>query len=237
LQDDSSASEKIDQFNRQLEKYRLEASSTEGNISSMIRIEVSVADGILRAVKEKLITKVIIGWNGKLSASNFILGSLLEKLIEKANSMMMIVKIDKPLEYYKSIKMFIPPDMEYEPGFEDCLNTFRHFSMQLKKEIEYFGEQNTLNFMKKELKKFSRINSKFKFQEYSKWNSFYKYSRDLQDNELLIFMNARTGSFVHHSYLGNIPRILTRFYKSKSFVLVYPEIKVHVEDTLSSRLG
>ncbi len=196
-----------------------------------------MADGILRAVKEKLITKIIIGWNGKLSASNYILGSLLEKLIEKANSMMMIVKIDKSLEYYRSIKMFIPPDMEYEPGFEDCLDTFKHFSSQLKKEIEFFCEENTLMFIKKELKKFSRDNQKLKFHEYTKWNSFYQYSKELQGNELLIFMNARPRSFAYHSYLDNIPKILTRFYKTRSFVLVYPGNKIQIEDSLSSRLG
>ena len=237
LRDDGSTSTKIDLFNSQLEKYRLEASSTEENISSMIRIEISVADGILRAVKEKSITKIIIGWNGKLSASNYILGSLLEKLIEKANTMMMIVKIDKPLEYYRSIKMFIPPDMEYEPGFEDCLNTFKHFSDQLKKEMELYCEENTRAFMKTELRKYSRDNQKLKYKKYSKWNSFYHFSKDLQENELLVFMNARPRSFAYHSYLENIPKTLTRFFKDRSFVLVYPENKVQVEDTLSTRLG
>jgi len=237
LQDDGNTSAKIEQFNRQLEMYRLEASSTEDNISSMIRIEVSVADGILRAVKEKSITKIIIGWNGKLSASNYILGSLLEKLIEKANTMMMIVKIDKALESYRSIKMFIPPDMEYESGFEDCVNTFKRFSSQLKKEIEFFCEENTRDLMTMEFKKFSLGKQKFKFNNYTKWNYIYQYSKILQENELMIFMNARPGSFAHHSYLDHIPRILTRFYKNRSFVLVYPENKVQIEDTLSSRLG
>ncbi len=237
LQDDDLTSIKIIQFNRQLEKFQLEASSTEESISPMVRVDVSVVDGILRAVREKVITKIIIGWNGKLSASNYILGSLLKKLIEKANAMMMIVKINKPLEIYKSIKMFIPPALEYEPGFDGCLETFLNFLSRLRIETEFYCEENTRQLLTKELKKYSRNIQKAKFTEYSDWNHFYRYSEGLNENDLLIFVNARPRSFSHPPYLEHIPGMLTRFFKDHSFVLVYPENLVQIEDTLSSSLG
>jgi Kef-type K+ transport system membrane component KefB len=237
LQDDVNTSRKIMKFNKQLEKYQEEASSTEENISPMVRVEISVVDGILRAVKEKIITKIIIGWNGKLSASNYILGSLLDKLIEKVDSMIMIVKIDKQLENYRSLKIFIPPDLEYEPGFNDCINTFLNFSSRLKKEIEFFCEGNTRNYLDNGLKLRNRDIQKFRIHEYASWDAFQTYSKNLHENELLIFVNARPRSFSSHSNLENIPRILTRFFKNRSFILVYPEIKLLAEESLSSSLG
>ena len=234
LQDDSSTSRRIVEFNSQLEKYQEEASSTEERVNPMVRIEVSVVDGILRAVKELIITNIIIGWNGKISASNYILGTLLEKLIEKADTMIMIIKLDKPLENYSSIKLFIPPDIEYDSGFGACLSTFLNFSRRLKREIVFYCEENTGKYLKSEFKKHLTENQIF--INYSDWNDFYKYSSELKEDELLIFINARP-SFSYQSYLENIPSVLTRYYKNQSFVLAYPESSVQVEESLSTRLG
>jgi Kef-type K+ transport system membrane component KefB len=237
LHDDESASQKILQFNRNLEKYQIEASSTEESISPMVRIEVSAVDGILRAIKEKMITKIVIGWNVKVSASNLILGSLLEKLIEKAAKMIMIINIDKPLETFKSIKIFIPPDVQHEPGFNECINTFITFSGRLKKDTIFYCEGPTQSYIENQIKKQVFETQGYRLIDFSDWSNFNNYSRSLQLNELLIFINSRPKSFSYHPYLDNIPRILSRYYKDHCFVLVYPEDQLQDEDTLSSRLG
>jgi Kef-type K+ transport system membrane component KefB len=237
LQDDGSASRKILEFNRNLEKYQIEASSTEESMSPMVRIEVSTVDGILRAIKEKMITKIVIGWNVKLSASKLILGSILEKLIEKASKMLMIINIDQALETFKSIKIFIPPDAQDEPGFDDCVSTFIAFSGRLKKETIFYCEASTQNYLEKQFKKQIFEAQGFKIKEYSDWNNFGNYYKELQISELLIFINSRPKSFSYQDNLDNIPRILSRSFKEHNFVLVYPEDKMQVDDSLSSRLG
>jgi Kef-type K+ transport system membrane component KefB len=237
LHDDENASQKIMQFNRNLEKYHIEASSTEESINSMVRIEVSAVDGIIRAIKEKMITKIVIGWNVKVSASNLILGSLLEKLIEKANKMLLIVNIDKPLMSFKSIKIFIPPDVQNELGFDDCISSFLTFSGRLKKETIFYCETPVKNYLEAQLKSQGFDAQAFKIKEFSDWSNFNNYSKTLQLDEILVFINSRPRSFSYHSYLDNIPKILSRFYKEHSFVLVYPENQLHLDDSLSSRLG
>jgi Kef-type K+ transport system membrane component KefB len=237
LHDDATASQKILQFNRNLEKYHIEASSTEESISPMVRIEVSAVDGIIRAVKEKMITKIVIGWNVKVSASNLILGSLLEKLIEKANKMLIIINIDKPLETFKSIKIFIPPDVQNEPGFDDCISTFLTFSGRLKKETIFFCETPVQNYLETQLTKQVFDAQGYRIIEYTEWSNFNNYAKSLALDELLIFINLRPKSFSYLSYLDNIPRILSRFYNDHCFVLVYPEDQLQPDDSLSSRLG
>jgi hypothetical protein len=237
LQDDSSTPRRIIQFNRSLEKYQIEASSTEDHVSPMVRIEVSAVDGILRAVKEKMITKIIIGWNVKLSASNLILGSLLEKLIEKADKMLMINHIGKPLESFKAIKIFIPPDVQHEVGFDDCVTTFIDFSGRLKKETTFFCEASTQYYLETQIKKQIFDNQTYRIIEYTDWINFNNYAQHLLLDELLIIFSTRPKSFSSQSYFDNIPRTLSRYFKDHSFVLVYPEDQVLVDDTLSSRLG
>jgi Kef-type K+ transport system membrane component KefB len=237
LQDDGTASQKIIQFNRNLEKYQIEASSTEESMSPMVRIEVSAVDGILRAIKEKMITKVVIGWNVKVSASNLILGSILEKLIEKANKMLIIINIEKPLEVFKSVKIFVPPDVQNEPGFDDCLRTFITFTDRLKKETVFFCERETQLYLETRFRKQFFEAQTYKIIEFNEWSNFNNYSKGLQMNELLIFINSRPKAFSYQAYLDNIPKILSKFYSDHCFVLVYPEDKLQVDDTLSSRLG
>ncbi len=237
LQDDGTAPQKIIQFNRNLEKYQIEASSTEEVVSPMVRIEISAVDGILRAIKEKMITKIIIGWNVKVTASNLILGSLLEKLIEKADKMLIIVNIDKPLETFRSIKIFIAPEVHNEPGFDDCINTLVSFSGRLKKETAFYCEAQTENYLESQIKKQLFDNQGYRIIDFNDWSNFNDYSKTLQTDELLIFLNSRPKSFSYNASLDNIPRVLSRFYKEHSFVLVYPEDPAQMVDSLSSRLG
>jgi len=237
LHDDENASQKIIQFNRNLEKYHIEAASTEEAISPMVRIDVSAVDGILRAIKEKLITTIVIGWNVRVSASNLILGSLLEKLIEKTHKLLIIVNIDKPLESFKSINVFIPPDVQIETGFDDCMNSFLTFSGRLKKDSIFHCGLETRIYLESRLKKQIVETAGYKFSDYTDWSKFYKYSRILQKNELLVFINSRPKTFSYQSNLDNAPRILSRFFKDHSFVLVYPEVQSNSDDSLSSRLG
>lgn len=237
IHDDSAAPEKIVEFNRSLEKFHVEAASTEESISPMVRIEVSAADGILRAIKEKMITKVIIGWNVKLSASNLILGSLLEKLIEKAGKMLIIVNTEKPLESFKTIRIFIPPGAQEEHGFNEVISTFLVFSGRLKKNTIFMCGENMKKYLENRFKKLAQEALKFTVSEYTEWNRFYTYSGILQSDELLVFVSPRPKTFSYQSNLDNVPRVLSRYFKDHSFVLVYPENKLHVDDTLSSRLG
>lgn len=237
LQDDGTAPRKIMQFNRSLEKYQIEASSTEETISPMVRIEVSAVDGILRAIKEKMITKIIIGWNVKVTASNLILGSLLEKLIEKANKMLIIINMDRPLESFKSIKIFIPPDVQNEPGFDDCVTTFMIFSGRLKKETSFYCESSTHAYLEAQIKNLVFEAQGYRIVDFTDWSNFGTYAKTIQTDELLIIFNSRPKSFSYQAYLDNIPRILSRSFNDHSFVLVYPEDQVQLDDTLSSRLG
>ncbi len=237
LQDDESAPKKIIQFNKSLEKYQIEASSTEETISPMIRIEVSAVDGILRAIKEKMITKIIIGWNIKVSTSNLLLGSLLEKLIEKADKMLMIINIDKPLENFKSVFIVVPPNVHHEPGFDDCISTFTAFSGRLKKESVFICENTTQAYLESRFKKLVSEKQGYSYKSYNDWNRFNNFSKTLQKNELLIFINSRPKSFSYQASNDNIPKILGRHFKNHNFVLVYPEDKRQLDDTLSSRLG
>jgi len=237
LQDDGSVSGKIVQFNRSLEKYQIEASSTEDTISPMVRIEVSAVDGILRAIKEKMITKIIIGWNVKVSASNLILGSLLEKLIEKANKMLMIINIDLPLESFKAVKIYIPPDLQEEPGFSDCIAAFLTFSSRLKKETIFYCETQTIQFLESKIKNLLFETQGNRISEFNDWTGFSNYSKSIQTDVLLVVFSSRPKSFSYQASLDNLPRILSRFYKDHNFVLVYPEDQAQPDDSLSIRLG
>lgn len=237
LQDDGTVSSRILQFNRNLEKYQVEASSTEESVSPMVRVEVSTVDGILRAVKEKLITKIIIGWNVKVSASNLIMGSILEKLIEKAGKMLLIVNIDKPLESFRSISIFIPPDVENEPGFDECISTILTFSSRLKKSTVFYCGATARRYLETQMVRQVFDAQGYRIREFNEWNNFGNYYRNLQIDELIFYINTRPKSYTYPSYAESIPRILSRYFKEHSFVLVYPEEPEILDDSLSSRLG
>ena len=117
IEDDADTKEKILRSKRGLELAAEHISSADTSVQVLTRVDVNIASGISRAIKELGITEVVMGWHEKITTSDRIFGSLLHNIIHGNEQMLWISKIIKPVNTFNKIAVLMPPNAEFESGF------------------------------------------------------------------------------------------------------------------------
>lgn len=222
VKDDEEAKDKIIISNKMLEKAIKVASATDNSVRVLSRIDLNIAGGILRAIKELLITDVIIGWNGKLTARDRIFGSVLDSLLKKSEQMIFVSKIVQPLNTFKRIIVTIPQNAEYEIGFFRWIASIKSLANQMGGKVIFFAAENSIPKIKAQITN-SKPTIAADYKIFDEWEDFLILSRELKKDDLLIIISARKGTISYNKHLDNIPKQLSRYFEKSSFLFIYPE--------------
>jgi hypothetical protein len=198
-------------------------------------VDLNVPNGISRAVKELMINKIVLGWNGKITTTNFFFGSIIENLIGSTEQMVMVVKISNPLNTTSRIIVSIPENAEREAGFFTWLNMIKIMAYRTSASLLFSGYENShseiRNFLETE-----DSNIKIEYQTSHSAHPIIDQSRiaNIQDFYVVIAARRRTLSYEH--YFEHMPRDLARHFENKNFIIIYPEQRAVELQTLSSSL-
>jgi len=233
--DDEKASEQILINNKMFESAVLHAAATENTLQLVSRVDLNVVNGITRAIKELMVSKVIVGWNGKATTANFIFGSLLDKLIAKSEQMIFVVKIDKQLNTFRRLLVLVPTNAEWEIGYLSWLIVVQRISRNNGADIIFYGAPDTLKAIGSSMGTM-KIGTMVSLRDTDQDFDLDSIQSKALPEDLLIIINARhrTLSFSHN--LDNIPKQLSRNFQQNCFIIIYPEQKVVDSENLSSHL-
>ncbi|MHC1704531.1 MAG: cation:proton antiporter [Tenuifilaceae bacterium] len=212
-------------------------SSAEYKVETATRVDINIASGIIRACKELMISDIVMGWKGNFSPKQWIFGSLLENLLTETRLPIYVVGFKQPLNTFNQIKVIVPPFAEYEPGFVHWLKTLKNFSSQTKTKLNIKVEKNSYaNFIT--AISFSKLKIDYTIDLINSWEDFFSPDNELSNDDLLFFVSARQGSISYASKLDSIPRQISKRFKDKSFVIVYPsQVKLTSVDLRSFLTG
>jgi Kef-type K+ transport system membrane component KefB len=224
VKDGHKAQEQLLVNTKMLEKAKEQAAATEHTVQAVTRVDYNVASGILRAIKETMISDVIIGWNARLTTRERIFGSVLDQALANSDQMYLLSRLQAPLNTTDKIVVVVPKHAEIETGFYRWLDTVKALSRQTGAAIHLFGSKVTLERIKALL-----LNSKpaveAVFSPLEDLRDFLILSREVTPNDLLIVISARRRTLSHQSYLDKIPQILSRHFKEVNFIIIYPQQK------------
>lgn len=189
---------------------------------SATRVDINVANGINRAIKELMITHVVLGWNGKTSTLNFIFGTLLEGVLPRNNQMIAIAKLDQPIYGMKKILLVMPPNAQFETGFKDMLATVSNLSRQNSARVMVVANHDSVTATQGAL---ARLRNGFTAE--------YKVVEDMKDltviesqirhHDLSIFIAARPRTLSYCNYIAHLPRTLSRSFPESDFIILYQQ--------------
>src|SRR5699024_1766479 len=108
-------------------------------------IDINVASGILRAIKEMMITEVVLGWNAKITTRDRIFGTVLDSLLENTEQMILVCKIIQPLNTTARIVVIVPLNADLERGYLRWIRMVKTLSVQLGAKIVFRARRRTLN--------------------------------------------------------------------------------------------
>lgn len=222
VKDDDDAKEKIFLANKMMEKAIKHASLTETTVQIVSRIDLNIAEGIARAIRELLISEIIIGWHGKNTATEMIFGNVLDSLLDKTDQMILVSKIIHPLNTIKKILVLVPPNAELEKGFSRWIKSVIILSKQTGSDLYFYGGKDSLDRLKNVMAiTKSVVNANYCFFE--GWDDFLILSRNINKDDLFILISARRGTISYSLSLDNIPKALSKHFEEYSFLIIYPE--------------
>jgi Kef-type K+ transport system membrane component KefB len=225
VKDDDEAQERIIISNNMLEKAIKHAAATDIRVEITTRVDWNISSGILRAIKELLISDVILGWNARISTKDRIFGSILDVLLKKAEQTIYVSKIDVPLNTLNKIIIFVPENAEYENSFTTSLAKIKTLSKQVGANLSFYSFSSSLEKLK-QCHEQIKPSTQASFETFDTWEKFPELYKDLRDDDLVIVITAREGTISHHSALEQIPKILARYSENKNFIILYPEQKI-----------
>ncbi|WP_062048096.1 cation:proton antiporter [Bacillus sp. JCM 19034] len=206
------------------------AAGAEVPIHMLTRVDPNIATGIVRAIEDTRITNVVIGWNGKLSTPQKIFGGVLDQLLERTSQMVLVSKLEQPLNTTKRIVILIPSGFDHKIGFYEPIKVAKRMANQI-------GATIAVYVMKDEVQPYQKGFQKVKpdaqvtitkLESWHEWNE--EYLPKLKKDDIVIVFSARRGTIAWHPQLELLPRVLANA-TSKSFIMVYPT----EENKVSSR--
>ncbi|MBX0333694.1 cation:proton antiporter [Pontibacter sp. HSC-14F20] len=220
--DNEQANEEIYKKNKMLQEAIKHASATDHDVQLVSKIDINVASGILRAIKELMITEVVLGWNAKITTRDRIFGTILDNLLANTEQMILVCKIMQPLNTTNRLVVIVPANGELERGFLRWMRAVRLLSTQLGAKVVFMAGRRTNNKIKATVTS-SKPAIDATYMPRPTMPEFANNQTGIGKDDMVVVISARKGTVSYNGVLDNVPRVLSRNYKDNSFIIIYPE--------------
>lgn len=211
------------------------AAAAETELTLVSRVDLNVANGISRAVKELMINKIVLGWNGKITTSNFFFGSIIENLIGSTEQMVMVVKVINSLNTTNRIVVNIPDNAERETGFSTWFSMLKIMASRTSSNLVFTGFEKSLAEIRN-IAETDAVNLNIEYQVLDSIHPIVDQAQNISIQDMFVIIAARRRTLSYSHYIEHMPRDLARHYENKNFIIIYPEQRAVELQSLSSSL-
>lgn len=222
VQDDDEAREKVVQSNKMLERAIVHAAATDTKVQILSRVDLNIASGISRAIKELRITSVVLGWSEQANPVGRIFGTTLDNLLGSASQMILVCKIQHPLNLIKRILIVAPENAEAEQGFELWVKKVARLARQTGSRIVLYSFNKTGDAFKEVLKSIKHPGEVYVY-ELDFLYKFLTLAKEVKEDDLFIVVSARKETVSYNKDLDEMPGKLERYFHKRNFIILYPE--------------
>lgn len=221
VKDGEEAKEKVFNSIRMLEKAIVHASATDNQVQILTRVDLNIASGIIRAIKELMITEVVIGWSAKLRSTDRLFGTSLDNILHHTDQLTLVCKVKYPLNTIKRIIVLLPKNADREAGFQQWVNKIKVLSKQSGADVVFYGTPVCINKLGELMSK-TKPDITARFFEFIDWVNFLEVAKEAKEDDLLVIVSARRGTVSYQGNMENLPFQLAGSFKETSFIVLYP---------------
>jgi nucleotide-binding universal stress UspA family protein len=214
--------------NKAIENLAKLAYPNETRITPASRLDTNVANGIVRAVKEMMITVLILGWTGKSRTSEFFFGRKTDNILEATNQTVMIAKLNHLINLTDKIYIYVPENAEFEVGFRRWLYLVDQICKNAAASAVFYGNDESLKRIAAYAKKYKIIEDS-SFNPLGTVDAFYAVAKQIGEDDLLLIVSSRVKGISYSTELEVLVDTITEEFEKLNFVLLYPEISTTIE--------
>jgi Kef-type K+ transport system membrane component KefB len=229
VQDEADVKEKVLTINKQMESVIKHAANTETRVQLLTRVDLNMVNGVARAVKELVISDVIIEWDEKGGSTtdflfNRLFGTATNNILDSVWETVYVCRLNNPLNTTDKIVLVLTKNAEYEAGFSHWVKKLVKLARQVNARILVCSTPGTYTAFLKELRS-NRAHVDTTYKPFEEIEDFLVLSKEIKDDDLIVVVSARKGTLSWHSYMENIPSRLVKHYQNNNFIMIYPEQK------------
>jgi Kef-type K+ transport system membrane component KefB len=227
VEDDDEAKGKVLLTTRNMENVIKHAAETETKLQLLTRVDLNMTSGVSRAVKEMLISDVIIDQDEKSSGTtgylfNSLFGSATENMLDSVWETVYVCRLKQPVNTNKRIILVITKNAEYEIGFSYFIKKIALLAGQLGVRLIVYATEKTQSAFEKQIKKFRGV-ADIRYKIFSTDTETESLSKNISGNDLIIIASARKGTISYNSQIENMPARMMRQFPDNNFIILYPE--------------
>jgi len=199
----------------------IHAASAAVQVNPITRIDLNIARGIARAVEEERISNIIIGWNGEVSARRRIFGSVLDQLLDEVDEMVMVSKIEKPVNTFTRLVVAVPPFAALEIGFTGTIRSLKLMAEQMGVDMIVVSTDERDPYVRKAIKKV-KPDIDVEYRTINLWSEIPTWlENNNSENDLFVLVSSREGNLSWRPGLDRLPRVISQKYPTLSFITTY----------------
>ncbi len=221
ISDDSEDGKTQSVARKMMEKAVAHAGETEQSIIPITRYDMNISNGIIYTLKEQKITDLLIGLHHDASQHNF-LGPVAERILRQTDETVFIYKSIQPFNTLKRVIVVVTIRAELEPGFPHWFGKISTIARETGLSIEFYASRETIVELKDQ-QKLQQVQGKISYQEFSQWEDFLVFTREVRKNDLLVIVSSRRGHISYQQQLERLPYYLTNYFTDNSFIMLYPQ--------------
>lgn len=226
VNDDKETNEKMEVvkgIHDQIRKYTVQINKT---IESIIRVDINVAGGIIRASKELNVDNVVIGWTNRVSATDRLFGSLPKQILNNFHRRVMICNVRNLPERLAGISVFFPNNIEMECNFTELYYGILNIGRKRKISVHIYcsGETHKQLISLEPPENITLITGETTAERLN------LIADGINADKLIVVVASRRNSISWSKENEKIPGFLARKFHQYNFVLIYPEVVSEIEN-------
>ncbi len=189
-------------------------------VEALTRVDVNRAGGIIRAIREKRVHTVILGWQRSERGGSLFFQNLLDQVLELTPTQLFATRLPQPVNTTARLMVLLPPQVEHQAGFHATIQQTRRLATNLGAELWLFGNpemQGTMATWPDAGALLAHFHSYTRWREWPTW-----LAGQVRESDMLVMAQARRGSAAWHPRIERSLQQLDAAYPHHNLLIAYP---------------
>ena len=205
-----------------LELLQRQASASEIQVQTQVRLATNIANGIKHAFRESGCSEIVMGMHVHTEVTKKFWGEFIQSLYNGLNRQILLMRFTQPLSTLRRIQVAVPSRAEFEPGFTRWLERLCRFAGQLDCRVQFHGREDSLTLIKQYINN-QHPNVRAEYTQMSHWNELPNLASHIKNDNLLVVVTARKGTISYKTALDRLPDELTKYFSGTNLMIIFPD--------------
>jgi hypothetical protein len=220
--DDVNTETRIRQHEELVKKIMHDISPGADPVQHVSRVNLNISSGISMAMKELLISDVVLGWSAQQRTRELLFGTVIDSVVTQTNKTVWVTRFLYPLNTTARIIVAVPGNARKEIGFTKWLKKIIQIAKHVSAELVFASNDKNWQAILTYLED-KDVHIPARQIAFQSWSNFPGLAKETGEDDLFIAISARPATLSYQKGMEHISRQLNRYFSNRGFIIVYPE--------------